>query len=267
MTRLSLATEKMIAEKADGIGWMTFNNPERRNAIGFAMREAILEIIEDFENDDDVRVIVMKGAGDKAFVSGSDISEFAELRSTPEQIKIYDDLSSRVNAAYDTIRKPLIAMIRGFCMGGGLGTASQADLRIATSDSVFGVPAARLGLGYPYRNMKRIVDLIGPSRTKEVFFTANRYSAAQALSMGLINKVVEPDELEDAVAELAATIAENAPLTVKMAKIIIGESVKPESQRDLDACQAAVDMCMNSEDYKEGRTAFMEKRKPEFKGR
>jgi len=267
MTRLSLATEKMIAEKADGIGWMTFNNPERRNAIGFAMREAILEIIEDFENDDDVRVIVMKGAGDKAFVSGSDISEFAELRSTPEQIKIYDDLSSRVNAAYDTIRKPLIAMIRGFCMGGGLGTALQADLRIATSDSVFGVPAARLGLGYPYRNMKRIVDLIGPSRTKEVFFTANRYSAAQALSMGLINKVVEPDELEDAVAELAATIAENAPLTVKMAKIIIGESVKPESQRDLDACQAAVDMCMNSEDYKEGRTAFMEKRKPEFKGR
>ncbi len=267
MTRLSLATEKMIAEKADGIGWMTFNNPERRNAIGFAMREAILEIIEDFENDDDVRVIVMKGAGDKAFVSGSDISEFAELRSTPEQIKIYDDLSSRVNAAYDTIRKPLIAMIRGFCMGGGLGTALQADLRIATSDSVFGVPAARLGLGYPYRNMKRIVDLIGPSRTKEVFFTANRYSAAEALSMGLINKVVEPDELEDAVAELAATIAENAPLTVKMAKIIIGESVKPESQRDLDACQAAVDMCMNSEDYKEGRTAFMEKRKPEFKGR
>jgi len=267
MTRLSLATEKMIAEKADGIGWMTFNNPERRNAIGFAMREAILEIIEDFENDDDVRVIVMKGAGDKAFVSGSDISEFAELRSTPEQIKIYDDLSSRVNAAYDTIRKPLIAMIRGFCMGGGLGTALQADLRIATSDSVFGVPAARLGLGYPYRNMKRIVDLIGPSRTKEVFFTANRYSAAEALSIGLINKVVEPDELEDAVAELAATIAENAPLTVKMAKIIIGESVKPESQRDLDACQAAVDMCMNSEDYKEGRTAFMEKRKPEFKGR
>ncbi len=266
MTKLKLATEKMIAEKADGIGWMTFNNPERRNAIGFAMREAILEIIDDFENDSDVRVIVMKGAGDKAFVSGSDISEFAQIRSTPEQIKVYDAMSARVNEAFDNIQKPLIAMIRGFCMGGGLGTALQADLRIATSDSVFGVPAARLGLGYPYRNMKRIVDLIGPSRTKEVFFTAKRYNAAEALSMGLINNVVEPEALDGAVAELAATIAQNAPLTVAMAKVIVGEAMKAESERDLEACQAAVDICMNSEDYKEGRTAFMEKRKPEFKG-
>ena len=187
MTTLKLATDKMIAEKADGIGWMTFNNPARRNALGYAMREAILEIIEDFESDDDVRVIVMKGAGDKAFVSGSDISEFAELRSTPEQIEKYDALSTRVNEAFANIQKPLIAMIRGFCMGGGLGTALHADIRIATEESQFGVPAARLGLGYPYRNMKKIVDLIGPSRTKEVFFTAKRYSAADALAMGLIN--------------------------------------------------------------------------------
>jgi enoyl-CoA hydratase len=267
MTRLTLPTEKMIAEKADGIGWMTFNNPERRNAIGFAMREAILEIIDDFENDKDVRVIVMRGAGDKAFVSGSDISEFAALRSTPQQIKVYEELSSRVNAAYDNIRKPLIAMIQGFCMGGGLGTALQADIRIATSTSVFGVPAARLGLGYPYRNMKRIVDLIGPSRTKEVFFTARQYNASEALSMGLINQVVEPEALAETVAGLAANIAENAPLTIAMAKLIVAETLKPEGQRDLDMCDEAVDICMNSEDYKEGRTAFMEKRRPDFKGR
>ena len=171
MTKLSLATDKMIAEKTDGVGWMTFNNPARRNAIGFAMREAILEILADFESDPDVRVIVMRGAGDKAFVSGSDISEFAERRATPEQREIYDNLSSRVGAAYNHIEKPLIAMIQGFCLGGGLGTAMQADLRIASDDSQFGVPAAKLSIGYPFHNMKKIIDVVGPAKTKEIMFT------------------------------------------------------------------------------------------------
>jgi enoyl-CoA hydratase/carnithine racemase len=267
MTKLTLATDKMIAEKTDGIGWMTFNNPARRNAIGFAMREAILEILADFESDPDVRVIVMKGAGDKAFVSGSDISEFAERRATPEQREIYDALSARVGAAYNNIEKPLIAMIQGFCLGGGLGTAMQADLRIASDDSQFGIPAANLSIGYPYHNMKKIIDVVGPAKTKEIMFTGRRFSAAEALAMGLVNQVVPVDALEEAVYELAATIAGNAPLTIRASKTIVNEAMKNPEDRDLALCQEQVDSCMNSKDFAEGRTAFMEKRKPKFVGK
>jgi enoyl-CoA hydratase len=267
MTKLTLATDKMIAEKTDGIGWMTFNNPARRNAIGFAMREAILEILADFESDPDVRVIVMKGAGDKAFVSGSDISEFAERRATPEQREIYDELSARVGAAYHNIEKPLIAMIRGFCLGGGLGTAMQADLRIASDDSQFGIPAAKLSIGYPYHNMKKIIDVVGPAKTKEIMFTGRRFSTAEALAMGLVNQVVPVEALEKMVHDLAATIAGNAPLTIRASKTIVNEAMKSPEDRDLALCQEQVDACMNSSDFAEGRTAFMEKRKPEFMGK
>ncbi|MDA0652241.1 MAG: enoyl-CoA hydratase [Proteobacteria bacterium] len=267
MTKLTLATDKMIAEKTDGIGWMTFNNPARRNAIGFAMREAILEILADFESDPDVRVIVMKGAGDKAFVSGSDISEFAERRATPEQREIYDELSSRVGAAYNNIEKPLIAMIRGFCLGGGLGTAMQADLRIASDDSQFGIPAAKLSIGYPYHNMKKIIDVVGPARTKEIMFTGRRFSAAESLAMGLVNQVVPVEALEKTVHDLAATIAGNAPLTIRASKTIVNEAMKSPEDRDLALCQEQVDACMDSSDFAEGRTAFMEKRKPQFMGK
>lgn len=266
MTKLTLATDKMIAEKKDGVGWMTFNNPARRNAIGFAMREAILEILTDFESDPDVRVIVMQGAGDKAFVSGSDISEFAERRATPEQREVYDALSARVGAAYDSIEKPLIAMIRGFCLGGGLGTAMQADLRIASDDSQFGIPAAKLSIGYPFHNMKKIIDVVGPSKTKEIMFTGRRFSADEALAMGLVNQIVPVDALQETVQELATTIAGNAPLTVRSSKTIVKEAMKNPEDRDLALCQQQVDACMNSNDFAEGRTAFMEKRKPNFVG-
>ena len=267
MTILNLATDKMIAEKKDGIGWMIFNNPARRNAIGFAMREAILEILNDFESDPDVRVIVMQGAGDKAFVSGSDISEFAERRATPEQREVYDALSSQVNDAYNRIEKPLIAMIRGFCMGGGLGTALQADLRIAAEGSEFGIPAAKLSIGYPYRNMKKLIDLVGPAKTKEIMFTGRRFSADEALAMGLVNQIVPADKLEETVQELATTIAENAPLTIRASKTIVDEAAKDPAERDLALCAEQVEACMNSADFAEGRTAFMEKRKPKFVGK
>lgn len=267
MTQLTLATEKMIAEKTDGIGWMTFNNPARRNAIGFAMREAILEILTDFESDPDVRVIVMKGAGDKAFVSGSDISEFAERRATPEQREIYDALSTRVGAAYNNIEKPVIAMIQGFCLGGGLGTAMQADLRVASDDSQFGIPAAKLSIGYPYHNMKKLIDVVGPAKTKEIMFTGRRFSADEALAMGLVNQVVPVNDLEESVHELAATIAGNAPLTIRASKTIVTEAMKRPDEQNLVLCQEQVDSCMDSADFAEGRTAFMEKRKPKFIGK
>ncbi|MBS40239.1 MAG: enoyl-CoA hydratase [Rhodospirillales bacterium] len=267
MTELKLATEKMHALKKNGIGWMTFNNPARRNAIGFAMREAILEIIEDFETDPTVRVIVMQGAGDRSFVSGSDISEFAERRSTPEQREIYDALSAKVNDAYANIKKPLIAMIRGFCIGAGIGTAIHADIRIAAEGSQFGVPAARLGLGYAFRNMKKIIDIVGPAKTKEILFTGRRYSGDEALSMGLINQLVPADKLEEVVDDLASTIASNAPLTIHATKVIVAEAAKDPDKRDIALCDKLVENCMRSEDYKEGRTAFMEKRMPKFRGR
>ncbi len=267
MTELKLATEKMKAEKKDGIGWMTFNNPARRNAIGYAMREAILEIIDDFENDPDVRVIVMQGAEDKAFVSGSDISEFAEKRATPGQREIYDALSARVNEAFSNIQKPLIAMIRGFCMGAGVGTALHADIRVAAEGSQFGVPAAKLALGYPFKNMKKIIDLVGPAKTKEIVYTGRRYSGEEALAMGLINQLVPADKLEEVVQELASTIAANAPLTILATKVIVAEAAKDPDDRDIALCDQLVENCMLSEDYKEGRTAFMEKRPPEFKGK
>ncbi len=266
MTELKLATEKMQALKKDGIGWMTFNNPARRNAIGFAMREAILKIISDFETDPEVRVIVMRGAGDKSFVSGSDISEFSERRATPEQREVYDALSARVNDAYANINKPLIAMIRGFCIGAGIGTAIHADIRIAAEGSQFGVPAAKLGLGYAFRNMKKIIDIVGPAKTKEILFTARRYSGEEALAMGLINQLVPADKLEEVVHDLASTIAANAPLTIHATKVIVAEAAKDPDKRDISLCDQLVENCMLSEDYKEGRTAFMEKRTPQFRG-
>ena len=264
---MQLATDKMLFEKADGIGWMTFNNPERRNAISYEMRLAMLQILDDFEADDAVRVVVMKGAGDKAFVSGSDISQFESRRATEEQQREYAERSEALQARFEAMQKPLIAMIQGFCLGAGLGTALNADLRIASDDAQFGLPAARLSLGYPYPGIKKLIDIVGPARTKDILFTARRIGAAEAYQMGLVNRVVPRAEIEEAVRETAATIAGNAPLTVRASKLIVAEALKNPADRDLGRCDAAVRACMASDDFKEGRRAFMEKRRPAFSGR
>ncbi len=264
---MKLDTENMKAEKSDGIGWMIFNNPERRNALSVAMRHAILQILEDFAADDSVRSVVMTGAGDKAFVSGADISEFEKLRSSPEQIVAYHELSARVETAMTSLDKPLIAMIRGFCLGGGLGTALNADMRFAAEGSQFGVPAARLSIGYPFEGIRKLNDLVGPAYAREILYTARRFSAEEALRIGLINRVVPADELKNAVTEIGMMIAENAPLSIYNAKINIDNILMDPEDRDMDACRAATDACMASEDYIEGRRAFMEKRKPVFKGK
>ena len=267
MRRLDLNTEKMLAHVDDGVGWITFNQPEKRNAVSLAMWQAIPEIIDDFASARDVRVVVMKGAGDKAFVSGADISEFEVLRSTPEQIETYSVATSASSAALRSLEKPLIAMIRGFCVGGGLAIALAADLRISAEDGQFSVPAAKLGLGYGYGGIKELMDLVGPSYAKEIFFTGQRFSAAEAEKMGLVNRVVPVAELEPTVTKYARTIADNAPLTVKAAKAAVNEGTKNPDERDLDRVAAMVEACFNSDDYKEGRQAFMEKRKPQFQGR
>ena len=260
-------TERMIAEKDGAIGWMIFNNPERRNALSLDMWQAMPVILDHFDRDPEVRVIVLKGAGDKAFVSGADISQFEKQRSSPETIAQYDAIAEVANARLQEIRKPTIAMIHGYCIGGGVGVALQCDLRIAADDARFGVPAARLGLGYRWAGVKKLVDLVGPSFAKEIFFTARHFSAAEALAMGLVNRALPAAELEPYVRNYCALMAENAPLTMEAVKGVVGELAKPGAQIDRAHCEALVARCFDSQDYIEGRRAFMEKRKPLFAGK
>lgn len=266
-TELDLATPYMLAEVADGVGRMTFNNPERRNAMKLEMNEAIVEILDAFAADDAVRVVVMQGAGDKAFVSGADISEFETHRSTPEGRARFDAVAAEAGRAFTRFEKPLIAKIRGFCMGGGLATALAADIRISSDDGQFAIPAARLGLGYGFAGIHKLVGLVGPAMVNEIMMSARRFTAEEAAAMGLVNRVVPVAELDAAVTELADQIAANAPLTVKAAKAAVQEAVKDPDRRDLGRVDAMVEACFRSEDYVEGRQAFMEKRTARFNGR
>ena len=264
---IKLSTDRMIAEKDGPIGWMIFNNPERRNAVSHEMRLAIMEILDDFSHDDSVRVVVMKGAGDKAFVSGADISQFEKTRATPKDRKHYGAISQQVQDRYAALEKPLIAMIHGYCLGGGLRTALNADIRIASDDAEFGVPAGRLGIAYDFDSVRKLVEAVGQSRAKAILLTARRYSAEEALQMGLVNQVVPRAELEHAVRGVALTIADNAPLSIRASKATVAQVVKDAQDRDMARCVAMIEACFTSEDYVEGRRAFMEKRKPVFKGR
>ncbi|MBF0276993.1 MAG: enoyl-CoA hydratase/isomerase family protein [SAR324 cluster bacterium] len=259
-------TDKVIAEKEDHIGWLTFNNPERRNAISLEMWQAIPECISEFEADTQIRIIVLKGAGDKAFVAGADISEFEKQRSSKEKVEFYEQQTEAASKSLAEASKPTIAMIRGFCVGGGVGIALNCDMRIATENSQFAVPAAKLGLGYRYGGLKTLVDLVGPSFAKEIFYTARLFSASEALAMGLVNRVTANEHLEEYVRDYCKTISRNAPLTVKSVKKIVREIVSDQGP-DLELCTHAVKECFDSEDYIEGRNAFMEKRFPVFQGR
>lgn len=264
---MQLNTEKMIAEKGDGIGWMIFNNPERRNAMSLAMREAMAEIVNTYAEDDDVRVLVLRGAGGKAFVSGADISEFKEKRNSADAEAVYSAAVARSREAMAAFDKPIIAMIEGFCVGGGMATALDCDIRIASDDSQFAIPAARLGLAYGFDNLRQLANVVGPAYAKQILFTGSRLPAAKALEIGLVNDVVPKGELESTVRAMAAEIVSNAPLTIKAAKATIGEIYKDESQRDLAQLDLLMTACFDSRDFKEGREAFMEKRKPVFLGR
>ena len=259
-------TDKMLSRKEGHVGYVIFNNPERRNAVSLEMWEATARILDDFGNDNDIRVVVLTGAGDKAFVSGADISRFESERANEEAVARYNQTVERANAAIYEYPKPTIAMIRGYCIGGGVGLALCCDLRICSDDSRFAVPAAKLGLGYSYHGLKKLVDVVGISFAKEIFYTARQFDAEEARTMGLVNRVVKAAELEAYVKKYADMIGENAPMTIATTKFTVGEVVKDESKRDLAKCAAMVKKCFESNDYTEGRSAFMEKRKPIFTG-
>ena len=259
-------TDKMLSRKEGRVGYVIFNNPERRNAVSLEMWEATAKILADFGSDNNIRVVVLMGAGDKAFVSGADISKFENERANEEAIARYNQTVERANAAIYDYPKPTIAMIRGYCIGGGVGLALSCDLRVCSDDSRFAVPAAKLGLGYPYHGLKKLVDVVGISFAKEIFYTARQFDAEEARTMGLVNRVVKAAELEAYVKKYAEMIGENAPLTIAATKFTIGEVVKDESKRDIAECATMVKKCFESADYTEGRRAFMEKRTPVFTG-
>jgi len=260
-------TDKMIARKEGRVGYIVFNNPARHNAMSFEMWEATSEILADYRKDNDVRVVVLTGAGNKAFISGADISRFGSERASQEAVDRYNAATERAYGGLHDFPKPTIAMIRGYCIGGGLGMAVSCDMRISADNARFAVPAAKLGLGYDYPGLRRLIDVVGPSFTKEIFFTARQFDAEEARVMGLVNRVVPEAQLEQFVKDYADMIAGNAPLTVESVKFIVGQALMDESQRDMAAIANSVRRCFDSQDYIEGRTAFMEKRKPVFTGK
>lgn len=244
-----------------------FNNPARHNALSVDMWEAIPALLAQAEQDDAIRLVVFSGAGGKSFVSGADISQFEDMRAAREAVKHYEAMAETALMSIYRCAKPTLACIQGYCIGGGVNVAISCDIRIASDDSVFSIPAARLGLGYRYSALKNLVDLVGVGAAKDLFFTARRIDAREAKSLGLVSRVSDAAGLGALLAEYTAAMGVNAPLTVHAGKAIIAEMLKPSADLDVELCQRLIRDCFESDDYTEGRRAFMEKRKPVFKGK
>jgi enoyl-CoA hydratase len=263
----SHADGKILQDVTDGVGVVTFNNPGKRNAMSLDMWEGLGHALTELRDDEDVRVVILVGAGDKAFVSGADISQFEKTRHNAAASEEYSRRSAAQRALLADYPKPTISCIRGFCLGGGMQIAMLTDIRIAAKDSQFGIPAAKLGIAYGYDGLRHLVSLVGPSWARLIMYTGMKIDSAEALRIGLVDRVVPNGELWDATMEIARTISGNAPLAIQAAKITIAQVLKDPAARDMDAIKKIGSACMDSEDFREGRQAFMEKRKPKFKGR
>jgi enoyl-CoA hydratase/carnithine racemase len=263
----SHADGKILQSVTDGVGIITFNNPEKRNAMSLEMWEGFGNALVELRDNPDVRVVIMVGGGDKAFVSGADISQFEKTRHNAEASEEYARRSAAQRALLADYPKPTIACIRGFCLGGGMQVAMLADIRIASNNSQFGIPAAKLGIAYGYDGLRNLVSLVGPSWARLIMYTGMRIDSAEGLRIGLVDRVIPDADLWNATMEIATTISGNAPLAIKAAKITIAQVLKDPDQRDMDAIKEIGTACMDSEDFREGRRAFMEKRKPKFSGR
>src|ERR1700759_3893306 len=261
------ADGKILQRIVDGVGVVTFNNPEKRNAMSLDMWEGLGDALIELRDDPAARVVILFGAGDKAFVSGADISQFEKTRHNAEASEEYSRRSSAQRALLADFPKPVIACIRGFCLGGGMQVAMSADIRIAAEDSQFGIPAAKLGIAYGYDGLKHLVSLVGPSWARLLMFTGMRIPSSEAVRIGLVDRVVPNAQLWEATMEIARTISGNAPLAIKAAKITIAQVLKDSGDRDMNAIKQIGTDCMDSEDFREGRRAFMEKRKPKFTGK
>jgi enoyl-CoA hydratase/carnithine racemase len=266
-TEKSYADGKILKSITDGVGVVTFNNPAKRNAMSLDMWEGLGQALTELRDDDTVRVVVLVGAGDKAFVSGADISQFEKVRHNAAASEEYAKKSEAQRALLANYPKPTISCIRGFCLGGGMQVAMLTDIRIAAEDSQFGIPAAKLGIAYGYDGLRNLVSLVGPSWARLIMYTGMRIASAEALRIGLVDRVVPTNELWGAAMEIATTISGNAPLAIKAAKITIAQVLKDPADRDMKAVKQVGTDCMDSEDFREGRQAFMEKRKPQFKGK
>jgi len=255
---------KLNVKREGRVGIIEFDNQRKFNAVNMEMWAGVKQAIDEFVADNEIRVVLLQGAGEKAFVSGADISQFGEKRNSAEAQAVYN---AAVDSGYKSVLncpKPTIAKIRGVCMGGGLGLAANCDIRFCSDDAKFRMPAARLGLGYGMDGIERFSAIIGPANTSDLFFSARIFGAADAQQMGFVSKVVPAIELEAFVHGYCGTVQENAPLTIAAAKRALMELRKPKGERDAALVAKMVDACFNSADYKEGRTAFMEKRTPDF---
>jgi enoyl-CoA hydratase/carnithine racemase len=256
----------LVVEKKGAIGWIVFNQPQKRNAINGAMWRGIPAAMKQFDADAGVRCVAFRGAGTEAFSAGADISEFQKIRAERQSVSQYDGLLDEVLHSIQDSRKPSLAMIHGFCMGGGVEVALACDLRYCGESAQFGIPAAKLGLAYNVEGHKRLVETVGHARAREIMFLGRRYSAAEALDIGLVHRVFQDEELENEAAKIIDILVQNAPLSIANSKTIIEEFVKSSGTPDAAQMEAAMARCAKSADYEEGRKAFMEKRKPKFTG-
>jgi enoyl-CoA hydratase len=258
---------QIVTETRGAMVRLIIDNPAKRNAVSLDMWQALGQALDRAAVDQEVRVLVLTGAGERAFSAGADISRFEDERASEQAQQHYNRIVGQVSIRLERFPKPTLAAIRGVCIGGGVGLATCCDLRLCGESARFGIPAARLGLGYGFASVERVAHLVGPANAQEIYYTARQFNAREAYAMGLVNRVVPDATLDAYVDHYARTIAANAPLTIAAIKAAAIELTKAPSERDLAKVERMVEACGSSQDYVEGRRAFMEKRPPAFTGR